>query len=104
MNRFWRLSLRARLMIIGLTGVAVALILGGLVAMQMNAAPAIVTRQDEPLLAVGSPGVRKPGQTPAEYVRSGLTVAPEEALRSELMPVNDRYRLRDVLAAFARDC
>jgi signal transduction histidine kinase len=29
-NRFWRLSLRARLMIIGLTGVAVALILGGL--------------------------------------------------------------------------
>ena len=30
MNRFWRLSLRARLMIIGLTGVAVALVLGGL--------------------------------------------------------------------------
>ena len=30
MNRFWRLSLRARLMIIGLTGVAVALIMGGL--------------------------------------------------------------------------
>ena len=30
MSSFWRLSLRARLMIIGLTGVAVALILGGL--------------------------------------------------------------------------
>ena len=30
MNRFWRLSLRARLMIIGLTGVAVALLIGGL--------------------------------------------------------------------------
>ncbi len=30
MNRFWQLSLRARLMIIGVTGVAVALILGGL--------------------------------------------------------------------------
>ncbi|HWJ54059.1 MAG TPA: two-component sensor histidine kinase, partial [Propionibacteriaceae bacterium] len=30
MNRFWRLSLRARLMIIGVTGVAVALIIGGL--------------------------------------------------------------------------
>ena len=30
MNRFWRLSLRARLMIIGLTGVAVALVIGGL--------------------------------------------------------------------------
>ncbi len=30
MNRFWQLSLRARLMIIGLIGVAVALILGGL--------------------------------------------------------------------------
>ena len=30
MRRFWRLSLRARLMIIGLTGLAVALVLGGL--------------------------------------------------------------------------
>ena len=30
MNWFWRLSLRARLMIIGLTGVAVALVAGGL--------------------------------------------------------------------------
>ena len=30
MNRFWRLSLRARLMIIGVTGVAVALLVGGL--------------------------------------------------------------------------
>ena len=30
MNRFWRLSLRARLMIIGLIGVAVALLTGGL--------------------------------------------------------------------------
>ena len=29
-NRFWRLSLRARLMIIGVTGVAVALVAGGL--------------------------------------------------------------------------
>ena len=29
-NRFWRLSLRARLMIIGVIGVAVALIMGGL--------------------------------------------------------------------------
>ncbi len=30
MKRFWRLSLRARLMIIGVTGVAIALIIGGL--------------------------------------------------------------------------
>ena len=74
-NRFWRLSLRARLMIIGLTGVAVALIAGGLafygaLTLSLNRTldnEALASAQDvaalvnEDRLPRPGPGLRRPG-------------------------------------------
>jgi len=49
------------------------------------------------------PGLRRFVDEVAEPIRLALSLhAPADALRSELMPVNDRYPLEDVLAECAR--
>ena len=49
------------------------------------------------------PGLRRFVDEVKEPIRLALSVhAPDDALRSELMPVNDRYRLADVLAECER--
>ncbi len=49
------------------------------------------------------PGIERLTQRDGPTIRLALSLhAPEEALRSELMPVNDRYPLADVLAACLR--
>jgi 23S rRNA (adenine2503-C2)-methyltransferase len=63
-----------------------------------------VTHRRTPISTVGwLPGLRRFVDEVTEPIRLALSLhAPTDALRSELMPVNDRYPLEDVLAECER--
>jgi 23S rRNA (adenine2503-C2)-methyltransferase len=63
-----------------------------------------VTHRRTTISTVGwLPGLRRFGDEVTEPIRLALSLhAPTDALRSELMPVNDRYPLEDVLAECER--